>query len=282
MGGIVVVRAWTLVGVAVLGLVAGCSSAVGADESGGDTVTPLVSPPSKPAALRPAANCFKSDVPLEPASAMDGVRLDASTDVTQTSLLLKNTGLLSVVVIPDEGWTTRLTAARHANPTDPASVAALAAVVGSGSLGAVTELPTGFPFSQAVIVPPGWAVCALSDDVREAASVRYLRDKTSSAEYFVVKGLADQLVSHTKRPGTTLLECAKSTLQLLKERPDLGDIQLYAEVLGAESACRASYKALLSNDERAAQRTSTTVLNLLERTPQLLETTRLFAALARG
>ncbi|MFI6829539.1 hypothetical protein ACIBG5_20775 [Kribbella sp. NPDC050241] len=242
----------------------------------------MVPPPSNPAPLRPAADCSKSDVPLEPASAMDGVRLDASTDATQTSLLLKNTGLLSVVVIPDESWTTRLMVARHGNPTDPASVAALAAVIGSGSLSAVSALPTGFPASQAVIVPPGWAVCALSDDVREPASVRYLRDKASSAEYFVVKGLADQLVSRTRTSGATLLECAKSTLQLLKERPDLGDIQLYAEVLGAESDCRASYKALLSNDERAAQRTSTTVLNLLERTPQLLETTRLFAALARG
>jgi hypothetical protein len=47
--------------------------------------------------------------------------LEASTDDTGTSLLLKNTGSLSVLVIPDAGWTTRVTTAPHANPTDPSS-----------------------------------------------------------------------------------------------------------------------------------------------------------------
>jgi len=262
---------------AVLGLVAGCSNASGADQSGGGPITPFALP-SSAQPLRAVADCSKSDIPLDPASAMDGVRLDASTDETQTSLLLKNTGNLSVIVVPDARFTTRLVTARLHNPKDAASVAALSAVNGSGSLATVTELPTGLPTSQVFIVPPDWAVCALTDDVSEIASVRYLRDKASSAEYFVAKGLADQLLPQKKKPANALLECTRDTLQMLKEHPDLPDVQMYAELLGGESKCRASYEALLSHDEKAAQRTGTMVLNLLERAPRLLATTKLFEA----
>ena len=45
---------------------------------------------------------------------MDGVLLDASTDPTRSSLLLKNTGSLSVIVIPDACLRTRLVAAPYA------------------------------------------------------------------------------------------------------------------------------------------------------------------------
>jgi len=210
--------------------------------------------------------------------------LEASTDDTGTSLLLKNTGSLSVLVIPDAGWTTRVTIAPHANPTDAASKAALAAVAGAGGLQTVTELPPGIPQSQVFIVPPDWAVCGLTDNVQNVASLRYLRDKATSAEYFVAKGLADQVIARSmppaKKTSQTLLNCAKGTQQLLKERADLQDVALYAELLNTESACRSSFKALLSNDERATQQTSSRLLNLLERAPRLLENTRLFLALA--
>ena len=264
--------------------VAGCSSAEGDSGDGTTVTTPEIVIPTTPAVLKPAADCSKSTVPLDPVSEMDGVRLDASTDPTRTSLLLTNTGSLSVIVVPDASFASRLVAAPYANPTDRASKAALTAVTHSGPLGPDRGLPPYVPSTQVFIVPPQWAVCALTDDVREAAGVRYLRDKVSSAEYFVAKGLADQLVSkfESKKTGPTLIRCVKNTLQLLRAHPDLADVELYAEILGAESTCRAGYKTLLGQDERAAERTGTTVLNLLERTPRLLETTRLFQALARA
>ncbi|MEI8410755.1 MULTISPECIES: hypothetical protein [unclassified Kribbella] len=244
---------------------------------------PIVTPTYSP--LGPATSCEDSDIELRPVAGMDGVRLEASTDETGTSLLLRNTGSLSVLVVPDAYWRTRLTEAPHANPTDPASKAALAAVVRAGGLSAVTELPARIPLTQVFVVPPQWAVCGLTDDVREVASVRYLRDKATSAEYFVAKSVADQVVSRTtpatQKTGQTLLSCARGTQQLLKERVDLRDIELYAELLKTESACRSSVKTLLSNDERATQRASSRILNLLERGPRLLENTKLFLALAR-
>ncbi|MGY4769574.1 hypothetical protein ACXC9Q_21870 [Kribbella sp. CWNU-51] len=265
--------------------VAGCSSAEGADSGDGTVGTPSIVIPRTPTAvLKPAKDCSQATEPLEPESQMDGVRLDASTDPTHTSLLLKNTGSLSVIVVPDASFASRLVMAPYANPTDQASKAALNAVTHSGPLGPDRGLPPYVPSTQVFIVPPQWAVCALTDDVREAAGVRYLRDKVSSAEYFVAKGLADQLVSkfESKKTGPTLIRCVKNTLQLLRAHPDLADVELYAEILGAESTCRAGYKELLGHDERATERTGTTVLNMLERTPRLLETTRLFEALARA
>jgi hypothetical protein len=264
--------------------VASCSSAKGADLGDGTAVpTPSIVIPRTPAVLKPAADCSQSTVPLGPESGMDGVRLEAGTDPTHTSLLLKNTGSLSVIVVPDATFTSRLVTAPYANPTDRASMAALIAVTNSGPLGPDRGLPAYVSPTQVFIVPPQWAVCALTDDIHKAARVRYLRDKVSSAEYFVAKGLADQLLSRfeSNKAKPTLIKCVKNTLQVLRAEPDLADIELYAEILGAESSCRAGYKALLGQDERATQRTGSTIMNTLERTPRLLETTRLFEALAR-
>jgi hypothetical protein len=263
--------------------VAGCSSAEGDSGDGTTVTTPEIVIPTTPVVLKPAADCSKSTVPLDPVSEMDGVRLDASTDPTRTSLLLTNTGSLSVIVVPDASFASRLVAAPYANPTDRASKAALTAVTHSGPLGPDRGLPPYVPSTQVFIVPPQWAVCALTDDVREAAGVRYLRDKVSSAEYFVAKGLADQLLPQfdAKTVSPTLQRCTKATLEMLKVRKDLLGVELYAEILDAKSTCRAGYKALLGNDERAAQRTGTAVLNLLERTARLLETSKLYEALAQ-
>jgi hypothetical protein len=274
-------RAWGITAVLTVVLAAaGCGRET---EVPAGEATPIRTPTYSP--LKPATDCTGSDIELAPVSGMDGVRLEASTDQTGTSLLLRNTGSLSVLVVPDAYWRTRLTSAPYANPTDAASNAALAAVTRAGGLTAVTELPARIPLGQVFIVPPQWAVCGLTDDVREVATVRYLRDKTTSAEYFVAKGLADQLyarfTSLPQKTGQTLISCAKGMQQILKERIDLADIELYAQLLSTETTCRASFKALLSNDERATQQTSTRLLNLLERTPRLLENTRLFLALAQ-
>ncbi|MFI7063105.1 hypothetical protein ACIBL3_19135 [Kribbella sp. NPDC050124] len=236
--------------------------------------------------LKPAVDCAGSDLKLPAVAGDEGVLLEASTDDSGTSLLLKNTGNLSVLVVPDADWSTRVTSAPTANPTDAASKAALIAVTRAGGLQSVHELPVGIPLSQVFIVPPQWAVCGLTDDAGKVAGLRFLREKSTSAEYFLVKALADQAYAGSKpsaqKLNRTLLTCARGTQQLLKEHPDLPDIELYAQVLDRESDCRTSFKSVLSLNERTTQQTVTRLLNLLERSPRLLENTTLHQAFAHG
>lgn len=231
-----------------------------------------------------ATDCEASAVPIPPVSAVEGVELTASTDDTQTSLLLKNTGSLSVIVIPGEDGGTHLTTAPYANPTDAASEAALAAVANTDTVNSVPGLPGGIPYSQVFIVPPKWAVCGLTDEVGRVASMRYFRDKKSSGEYFAAKYLADQLSSRVTpaalKTGRALVACAQGTLQLLKQDPELQGLDLYARVIGTGTACRSSYKTLLGNNEAATRQTESRALRLLEKSPQLLENSRFFVALA--
>lgn len=275
--------------VRALGLAAALVMVLAVTSCGQDAEPPSAEPPPivipTYGTAKPAADCSQSDLKLPAVAGDEGVVLEASTDDTGTSLLLKNTGNLSVLVVPDPDWSTRVTTAPLANPTDAASKAALIAVTRAGGLQTVRELPVGMPQSQVFIVPPQWAVCGLTDDVSKVAGLRYLREKTTSAEYFLVKALADQAYARSKPPSAqklnrTLLTCARGTQQLLKESPDLPDIELYAQVLDRESACRTSFKSLLSISERTTQQTVTRLLNLLERAPRLLENTTLLQALA--
>jgi hypothetical protein len=285
-GVIVAVRGRALVPIAVLLVAAtatACSKAEGA--SSGTTTAPkpsIVIPRSQPAD-KAAADCTKS-TETAAASDMDGVQLDVSTDASRTSLLVKNTGSLTVIVVPDANFTTRLIAAPYASPADQASRAALVAVNGSRGVGSVHDLPANLPATMVVILPPQWAVCGLTDTVGEIAAVRYLRDKTTSAQYFVAKGLSDQLIPRVSatRARATLNTCARGTTDLLKGSPTLSDIQLYAELLSPGTPCRNGYKALLGSDEKAAQQTTSMALNALERAPRLLGDTKLFGILATG
>ncbi|WP_405060015.1 hypothetical protein OG474_45810 [Kribbella sp. NBC_01505] len=269
---------------------AGCSSAVGSEYVGDDAPT---APPSKssskpsngtkkPAATpKAAADCSKSTRRLPAVTAVDGIRLEAATDSSRTSLLLKNTGNLAVIVVPDAKWSTRVVAAPFASPPDAASKTALKAVANSGILSPQTQLPGNVPASQALIVPPGWAVCGLSDSPGEVAGLRYLRDKTASAEYFVLKALADQAIA-VKTPASQtfyagLLRCGKATRQLLKERVDLQDIEFYAELLRTGSPCQLAFRTLVPT-EAGSQRAMAQALSRLERVPHLQENTPLFDA----
>jgi hypothetical protein len=262
-------------------LVAGCSAANGSDVPvTGPTQTPTVLPKT-PTTLKPATGCAQSKVPLPVEAGSDGVELTVSTDPSRTSLLLKNTGSLTVVVVPDADFSSRLTAASYANPKDPASRAALIAVNNSGGA-PVPGIPPYAPKTQVITLPPQWAICALTDDVRETASVRYVQDRVSSAQYFVTKAVADQLllkVSPT-RSRTTLIRCARGTSNTLKAHPELPDIELYVEILGPRSACRAGYKSLLHGDERAAGQLGATVLTQLGSAPRLLPNSALLSTTA--
>ncbi|NIK58617.1 hypothetical protein [Kribbella shirazensis] len=261
---------------------AGCTVAEGSGQ-GVPARTPSIVVPRTQPALRPAVDCAKSTEQLAAESETDGVQLTLSTDPSRTSLLLKNTGSLTVVVIPDAAFTTRLASAPHANPKDAASRAALTAVNNSGGVAAVPGIPPYVPKSQIVTLPPQWAVCALTDDAKETASVRYVQDRASSAQYFVTKGLADQLLLKTgsDRSRPTLIRCARGTLRALKAYPNLPDIELYVAVLGGPRyACRASYQALLGGDARATGQLGAAVINRLGSVPRLLPNSRLLTTAA--
>ncbi|MGW7681018.1 hypothetical protein ACWGID_09790 [Kribbella sp. NPDC054772] len=263
--------------------VAACSTAEG---SGGTTTVspnPSILGPRTQAPVKAVADCAHSDVHLPAVSDTDGVELTVSTDASRTSLLVKNTGNLTVVVIPDANFDSRLAPSPYANPTDEASHGALAAVNGAEA-GSMPQIPSFVPAGQVIKVPPEWSICSLTDNPREVASIRYLQDRTSSAEYILTKGLAEQLlVKQTPaRTGPTLDRCAKDTSNVIKIHPEMSDIELYAEILGPRSSCRAAYKGLLSAGGQAADQFATTVLNRLASGPQLAPNSDLLTTTAAG
>lgn len=279
-------RTFLFCAVLVPGLLAaaGCSAANGSDTPpGSGTVipTPSIVVPKSPGALKAATTCAQSTQPLPTEVGADGVELTASTDPSRTSLLLKNTGSLTVVVVPDAQFSSRLTVASYANPKDAASRAALIAVNSSGG-GTAPGIPQYTPKGQVITLPPHWAVCALTDNVEEIASVRYVQDRVSSAKYFVAKAVADQLLRKvsSKRSGPTLIRCARDTSTTVATNTTLPDIELYVEIVGPRSGCRAGYKALLDGDERAAGQLGATVLNQLGSAPRLLPNSALLSTAA--
>jgi hypothetical protein len=265
----------------VILMLGGCSTAAGSGAPVG-APTPSIVIPRTPAATKPATDCSSSTQALPTESETDGVQLAVSTDPSRTSMLLKNTGSMTVVVLPDEEFSTRLVAATSANPKDAPSRTALSALTAGGSVAGVTEIPPYVPLTQVITVPPRWAVCALTDNVEEAASVRYVQDRPSSAAYFVAKELADQLLLKTSaaRAGQTLATCARDTLDAIKASPDGSDIELYVGVIGAGSRCRNGYKALLHGDERATGRLGSTVVNRLGSVPRLVPNSPLLSITA--
>jgi len=229
------------------------------------------------------ATCEGSDEQLPNADDLRGVSLARYTDPTGTSLLLTNNGTLSVVIVPPPDGSTTLATAPYANPTDPASVVALEAVAAAANPNAVPGIPAGVPFDQVYFVPPGWSVCGTTGDTAVAASVRYLRDKVSSATYFTTKALAEPIIQYVTpgalRRSQTLIACARSVTELLSTRPDLDDINLYMGVIKGQTSCRSSYATLLG-DSAKADKTESRALTWLERIPKLLEDSKLVFALA--
>ncbi|WP_371403266.1 hypothetical protein OHA10_35950 [Kribbella sp. NBC_00662] len=279
-------RDWTLLsGVALLAVVAtaGCTTAEGSSGSSPVTETPSIVLPRTTGPVKAAADCTHSTEQLPPEAQADGVVLSAGTDPTHTSLLLKNIGGLTVIIMPDAGFTSRLIAAPATNPTDLESRAALIAVNNSGGLAGVLDIPVFMPKNQVITVPPGWGVCVLSDSLKEFASARYLQDKPTTAEYFLTKALADQLLTKNSlaRTQPTLIRCAKSTVDVVKGKPSLSDIEQYVEILAPGSPCRNSYQALLHSDRDAADQLATAVLSELQATPRLKANSDLIITTAR-
>lgn len=266
-------RWWAATGLLAL-VAAGCGSGEG---------EPQPTPPTQTTPVA-AADCASSDVLLPQDSSVPGVTFTLSTDPTGTSLLMKNTGELSAVVIPDEDGTTRLTTAPYANPTDELSAAALEAVRNTGYAPSVPGMPFGIAQDQIYFVPPEWAVCALSDRIGVVARTRYLQDKQSSVMYYTTKRLGGELSAYVTpqqmKNNRTLVSCAQGAGDVVQRYPGLEGLDLYAEVIGDGSACRSAYKLLLSNDEQATRTVQKKALDFLERSPRLLKTTEFVLALA--
>ncbi|MEV4264316.1 hypothetical protein [Kribbella sp. NPDC049584] len=268
---------------AVLLAVAGCSSTEGSNGSSPVTETPSIVLPRTTGPVKAAADCSHSTEELPAEAQADGVALAATTDPTRTSLLLKNIGGLTVIIMPDAGFTSRLIAAPSGNPTDLPSRAALIAVNNSGGLAGVLDIPVFMPKNQVIVVPPEWGVCVLSDSLKEFATARYLQDKGTTAQYFLTKALADQLLDNNSlaRTQPTLIRCAKSTADVIKGKPTLSDIEQYVEILAPGSPCRNSYQALLHSSPDAADELATAVLSELQATPRLKVNSDLLLTTAR-
>lgn len=99
------------------------------------------------------------------------------------------------------------------------------AVAKSGFAAHVPGLPPDIPVDQVYVVPPDWAVCALTDRLGVSARTRYLRDKVSSAQYRTAKYLGDQLVSFITpsqlKSSRSLVSCAKGAQNAVEGYPDL-------------------------------------------------------------
>ena len=278
--------AWALAAVVALG-VAGCGSN---DESGDSSSTDSNSGDSYPTtpATQPqsaATTCESADVTLPDATAVEGVTFTLTTDPTGTSLLMKNSGPLTAVVVPDISGPSRLSQAPYANPSDAASEAALFAVARSGFAARVPGLSAGVPADQVYVVPPDWAVCVLSGRLGIPARARFLQDKEASLQYRTTRFLAGELqgflTPESLKNGNTLLACARGAADVLQGHPDLQGFDLYAAVVGDGSACRTAYKLVVGEDEVAARGIQSRILTALERSPALHDTTQFVLAIAR-
>ena len=262
----------------------GCGSGTGGQEAeAGPTSSESVEPPPvSPAARRPATDCSSATTPATQSGVTQGVSASTTTDATGTSLLLKNTGQLALVVIPV--GTTRLQPAPEANPSDLASQLALDALASTFLPSEVPGLPAGVPADQVFVVPPDWAVCAVTGRLDTSARVQFLTDKASTAKYALVKQLSDDAVDLLTPPRLknqqALRACAQGMDRLLIEQPQLNGFDLYATAVRTGTSCQSSYTALLGNSEpQAAQRTESRLLGLLKKSPTLIENTRLITAL---
>ena len=199
------------------------------------------------------------------------------TDPTRTSLLLKNTGLLTLIVVPGD-YGTALSTAPYDNPTDDTSVNVLRAMIATNLPAHDAVVSTlvrveGLPENQVFVVPPQWTVCALGDRV----GVRILRDKAASSEYFVLQALAARLARAGTPPGVsrlrTLTTCATGTLDFLNQHPQVETPTWYEAVIGTGTSCYKSYRIFFPAEEEAAK-AEASLLGTLERAPALVEDTR--------
>jgi hypothetical protein len=242
-------------------------------------LTPGPIGPTTPAGF--ADDCRGSDNAVTPqAGALPGGTFSLRTDNSRTSLLITNTSLVTLVVVPQTVGT-RLAESPYADPTDLLSTTALNAVIG-------TDLPRndptvagfasrdGIPYDQIFVVPPQWSVCALG--LVPAAFIAM--DRFATAEYKVTMAIG-QAISNSVTPqilsrANTLQKCATGTYNFLNTNPDPNSFEFYSGVIGTGSDCYKSYTLLVNDDAAAAGATEARAAQILDETPSLIEDSEFF------
>lgn len=274
------VRYSLLRGLACLTLVVGATSACGSGPPPDSGPSPETSSqaPSAPPPPKIPTDCAGSSVALQPAPTPPGVSLELSTDPTGSSLLVRNTGDLTVLMAAGDQSTLLLTAP-HANTTDAASIAALNAVANDG----VTRTVDGAAPGAVFVVPPQFAVCALSSAGGPPA-VRYQQDRAASASYVVAKSLHERLDALAVPPGqrraASLIACARTAEDLTALTEPGDDAALYASLLSGGSSCRQAYRQLFVAEAQAS-RFERTLLTTLNEAPFLRSTSKVLTAIVK-
>jgi hypothetical protein len=229
-----------------------------------------------------AIDCSQSAIKLITPPTIPSGSILAETDSTRTSLLIKNTGDQTVLVIPRQN--TALQPTPDINPQDFVDSTALKALSESTFLETDPNLPLGTPLNSVYIVPPGYGVCGTVPEVGEYPYVTIQQDRVASATWFVLhavaQSLSDRLRENTFEGSETIqamATCANGTASLASSRPDLASADLYANVMQTSAGCYKSYKAVFENSEEAqtavedASKTREDVVSLLDRAPDLLK-----------
>lgn len=255
-----------------------CITTAGCAGDGSTSDTGTQQPPASLTPPRAATDCSSSTTPVGQTGVTQGVSASTTTDATGTSLLLKNTGQLSLVVVP--AGATRLTEAPDASPGDEASMLALNQVARTFTPSAVPGLRVGV--NGAFVVPAEWAVCALTDQLGTPAGVEFLSDKASTAKYTLAKAVFDFAEGRLTPPQLARQEsftaCVQGVDTVLRTRPELNGFDLYAETVGTGFSCRSIAQLASNSDAPAAE---SRLLALLKKSPTLIENGRLVAAFVR-
>jgi hypothetical protein len=248
---------------------------------------PLPPPPSSnPPPVTAATDCSQSDVELLTSAALPSGTYSAKTDRTRTSLLIQNTGSSTLIV---RAWqNTALQPTADINPADPVDAVALRGLAASNVLATDPNIPAGTPLDAIYIVPPQYGVCGTVSSIFDSPGVFIEPNRNASAAWYVAHSVAqtvyDKLHSYAFKPdknAQAMMTCARETVSLASQRPDLSDPDLYANVMQLGSNCYQSYEAVFrdaeNSDEAAAKSAHSvqeTALGLLDRAPKLLEDLR--------
>jgi len=265
----------------VVCLMTSCTSSSRSNENGGSpTSAPATdSGPPTEITITPspadtvASDCSAASTPVPVTGVLP---LGAFTDSTRTALLVKNTGLLTLLIVPGNTAST-LDAASYADPTDLPDTLALDAVAHADLPSNDPYWPPTVPLDQVYIVPPQWAVCALVPTAGEDARINASEDKFASAAYFTAQKLALSaqdyltLTPDVLKQGQAFITCAQGTVSLLDQNKDENEDQLYSSAIETGSACHTGYQTLFADDETDLPKASDEAIDLLDKTPKLIE-----------
>src|SRR5215470_8250702 len=193
-------------------------------------------PPPSPtnSSLTAATDCSQPNTDVPTSSAFPPDTYSAKTDSTRTSLLIQNTGPLTLFVTAEEN--TVLQPTPDINPTDPADNLALKALVGSDVF--QPYYSAGYTAPGVYVLPPGYGVCGTVPYIYQIAKVTIWRDRDASAAWFATHSLTQALYGRLEsiklnndKTVQAMVTCANGTVSVASSNPDWSDADLYANVM---------------------------------------------------